>query len=170
MLCYVIFPPCISFVRTTLNLDQLFFFVHWQMKTSFSTTIMGSYTSENNCSGQWRRESTGHMYTTLMGLLDLASDGSPLFAEPMFLLGWALCNTSTYYMLTFWLSFVNYVLRGEFPLLHRLLQYIFTYPCFGYPELIFLFKACFLLYYFVFLKQTFVGTKVLMRWMFRQPL
>ena len=38
------------------------FFVHWQMKTSFSITIMGSYASENNCSGQWRRESTGHMY------------------------------------------------------------------------------------------------------------
>ena len=26
-------------------------------------------------------------YTTLMGLPDLASDGSPLFAEPMFLFG-----------------------------------------------------------------------------------
>ena len=24
--------------------------------------VMGSYTSENNCSGQWRRKSTGHMY------------------------------------------------------------------------------------------------------------
>ena len=33
--------------------------------------------------------------TTLMGLPHLASDGSPLFAEPMFLFGWALCNTST---------------------------------------------------------------------------
>ena len=40
----------------------VFFFVNWQMKTSFSITIMGSYTSENNCSCQWRRESTGHMY------------------------------------------------------------------------------------------------------------
>ena len=28
----------------------------------FFSTIMGSYTSENNCSGQWRRKSTGHMY------------------------------------------------------------------------------------------------------------
>ena len=35
------------------------------------------------------------MCTTLMGLPDLASDGSPLFAEPMFLFGWALCNTPT---------------------------------------------------------------------------
>ena len=38
--------------------------------------------------------------TTLMGLPDLASDRSPLFAEPMFLFGCALCNTSTYCMLT----------------------------------------------------------------------
>ena len=28
----------------------------------FFSTIMGSYTSENNCSGQWRRKNTGHMY------------------------------------------------------------------------------------------------------------
>ena len=38
--------------------------------------------------------------TALMGLPDLASYGSPLFAEPMFLFGCALCNTSTYCMLT----------------------------------------------------------------------
>ena len=69
-----------------------------------------------------------------MGLPDLASDGSPLFAEPMFLFGWALCNTSTYCMLTFWLSCVNYALRGEFPLLHRLLQDIFTYALFWLPR------------------------------------
>ena len=72
--------------------------------------------------------------TTLMGLPDLASDGSPLFAEPMFLFGCALCNTSTYCMLTLWLSCVNYALRGEFPLLHRLLQYIFTYALFWLPR------------------------------------
>ena len=65
--------------------------------------------------------------TTLMGLPDLASDGSPLFAEPMFLFGCALCNTSTYCMLTLWLSCVNYALRGECPQLHRLLQDIFTW-------------------------------------------
>ena len=69
-----------------------------------------------------------------MGLPDLASDGSPLFAEPMFLFGWALCNTSTYCMLTFWLSCVNYALGGEFPLLHRLLQDIFTYALFWLPR------------------------------------
>ena len=68
-----------------------------------------------------------------MGLPDLASDGSPLFAEPMFLFGWALCNTSTYCMLTFWLSCVNYALRGEFPLLYILLQDIFTYALFLLP-------------------------------------
>ena len=39
--------------------------------------------------------------TTLMSLSDLASDGSPLFAQPMFLFGLALCNTLTYCMLTF---------------------------------------------------------------------
>ena len=72
--------------------------------------------------------------TTLMGLPDLASDCSPLFAEPMFLFGCALCNTSTYCMLTLWLSCVNYALRGEFPLLHRLLQYIFTYALFWLPR------------------------------------
>ena len=72
--------------------------------------------------------------TTLMGLPDLASDGSPLFAEPMFLFGCALCNTSTYCMLTLWLSCVNYTLSGEFPLLHRLLQDIFTYALFWLPR------------------------------------
>ena len=35
----------------------------------FFLKVMGSYTSENNCSGQWRRKSTGHC-TTLMGLPD----------------------------------------------------------------------------------------------------
>ena len=69
-----------------------------------------------------------------MGLPDLASDGSPLFAEPMFLFGWALCNTSTYCMLAFWMSWVNYALRGEFPLLHRPLQDIFTYGLFWLPR------------------------------------
>ena len=119
-------------MRTTLKLDQ-FFFVHWQMKTSFSITIMGSYTSENN----WVINEGAKVLdicTTLMGLPDLASDGSPLFAEPMFLFGCALCNTSTYCMLTLWLSCVNHALRGEFPLLHRLLQDIFTYALFWLPR------------------------------------
>ena len=75
-----------------------------------------------------------HICTTLMGLPDLASDGSPLFAEPMFLFGCALCNTATYCILTLWLSCVNYALRGEFPLLHTLLQYIFTYALFWLPR------------------------------------
>ena len=46
--------------------------------------------------------------TTLMGLPDLASDVSPLFAEPTFLFGWALCNTSTYCMLTLydWVAWI----------------------------------------------------------------
>ena len=72
---------------------------------------------------------------TLVGLPDLASDGSPLFAEPMFLFGWTLCNTSTYCMLTFWLSCLNYALRGEawgisITACHRLLEDIFTYALF----------------------------------------
>ena len=75
-----------------------------------------------------------------MGLPDLASDGSPLFAEPMFLFGWALCNTSTYYMLTFSLSCVNYALLGKFPFLHRLLQYILTYALFWLPRVNFSLK------------------------------
>ena len=37
-------------------------------------------------------------------------------------------------MLTFWLSCVNYALGGEFPLLHRLLQDIFTYALFWLPR------------------------------------
>ena len=53
-------PSLHLFVRKTLNLDQ-FFLVHWQMKTSFSIMIMGSYKSENNCSCQWRCESTGKL-------------------------------------------------------------------------------------------------------------
>ena len=102
----------------------VFFFVHWQMKTSFSITILGSLTSENNCSGH-EGAKVLDICTTLMGLPDLASDVSPLFAEPMFLFGWALCNTSTYCKLTFWLNCANYALRGKFPLLQRLLQDIF---------------------------------------------
>ena len=97
---------------------------------------MGSCTSENNCSGQWRTESTGRMYD-INGLAWLSfwrPTSDPLFAEPMFLFGWTLCNTSTYYMLTFSLSCVNYALRGEFPFLHRLLQYIFTYALFWLPR------------------------------------
>ena len=102
------------------------------MKTSFSITIMGSCTSKNNCSGQWRRESASHMYD-INGLPDLASDCSPLFVEPMFLFGWALCKNSIYCMLTFWLSCVNNALWREFPLLHVLLQDIFTYTLFWLP-------------------------------------
>ena len=71
--------------------------------------------------------------TTLMGLPDLATDVSPLFAEPMFLFGWALCNTSTYCKLTFSLNCVNYALRGEFPLLQKLLQDI-LYALFWLPR------------------------------------
>ena len=52
----------------------------------------------------------------------------------MFLFGCALYNTSTCCMLTLWLSCVNYALLGEFPLLHRLLQDIFTYALFWLPR------------------------------------
>ena len=78
--------------------------------------------------------------TKLMGLPDLASDVSPLFAEPMFLFGWALCNTSTYCKVTFWLNCANYALRGKFPFLHRPLQYIFTYALFWLPRVNFSLK------------------------------
>ena len=109
------------------------------MKTSFSISIMGSYTSENNCSCQWRRESTGHMYD-ISGLAWLASDGSPLFAVPMFLFGWALCNTSTGKLRT---EFTSPIAKSTTPGLsdttffarcHRLLQYIFTYALFWQPR------------------------------------
>ena len=133
----------------------------WSLKTCFSITVMGSCTSENNCSGQWRTESTGRMYD-INGLAWLSfwrPTSDPLFAKPMFLFGWTLCNTSTYYMLTFSLSCVNYALRGQFPFLHKLLQYIFTYALFWLPRVNFsLKKPASLFYYFVFLKQTFPGT------------
>ena len=126
-------------MRTTLNLDQFFFsFIgKWSLKTCFSVTVMGSCTSENNCSGQWRTESTGRMYD-INGLAWLSfwrPTSDPLFAEPMFLFGWTLCNTSTYCMVTFWLSCLNYALRGEawgisITACHRLLEDIFTYALF----------------------------------------
>ena len=79
------FPPCISFVSTTLNLDQ-FFLILWQMKTSFShrtwdpiRLIIIAVVNEG--------AKVLDTSTTLMDLHDLASDGSPLFAEPMFLFG-----------------------------------------------------------------------------------
>ena len=81
----------------------------------------------------------------------------------MFLFGCALCNTSTCCMLTLWLSCVNYALLGEFPLLHRLLQDIFTYALFWLPRLWLSLKKheASQLYYFVFLKQTFAEPKFL---------
>ena len=108
-----VYIPSLHFFCENNPEPRPFFFVNWQMKTSFSITIMGSYTSENNFNGQWRHESTGPMIcTTLMCFPDLASDGSPLFSEPMFLLVWALCNASTYCMLTSRMSCVNYALCG----------------------------------------------------------
>ena len=63
------------------------FFVYQKMKPSSFITFMGSYPSENNCNGRWRREITGHMYD-IKGLADLAA-GSPLFSESIFLFWWA---------------------------------------------------------------------------------
>ena len=119
-----------------MNLDQFFFssIGKWSLKTSFSITIMGSYTSENNCSGQWRSESTGHMYD-INGLALLSFWWLTSFCGAYVSLRMSVVyGTSTYYMLTFSLSCVNYALRGEFPFLHRLLQYIFTYALFWLPR------------------------------------
>ena len=116
----VYIPPCISFVRTTLNLDQ-FFLVLWQMKTSFSQRSWDPIRLKIIAVVNEGSKVLDISTRTLVGLPDLASDGSPLFAEPtVFLFGWTLCNTSTYWMLNFWLSCVNYALRGEFPLLHAI--------------------------------------------------
>ena len=148
-------------MRTTLNLDQ-FVFVHWQMKTSFSITIMWSCTSEKNL--HWSMKARKYFtYVRHWWACQLSSDGSRLFAEPMFLFGWALCNTSVYCILTFWLSWVNYVLRGEFPLLYILLQDIFTYALFLLPGVNLSLKnqLPYYIIYSVFLKQTFAGTKFL---------
>ena len=87
------FLPCISLVGTALNLDRPVFFLNWQVKTSFSITFMGYYTSENNCTGQWRCQITGHRYN-IKGSPDLAA-GPPGCASPVFLIGLPLCNTST---------------------------------------------------------------------------
>ena len=104
-------------MRTTLNLDQ-FFLVLWQMKTSFSQRSWDPIRLKIIVVVNEGWKVLDISTRTLVGLPDLASDGSPLFAEPMFLFGWTLCNTSIYCMLTFWLSCENYALRGEFPLLH----------------------------------------------------
>ena len=80
-----IFPPYISFVRTTLNLDQFFF-------RSLANEDLFFY-NDHLCDPVRRKiivmVSEGakvlDICTTLMTLPDLASDGSPLFAEPMFL-------------------------------------------------------------------------------------
>ena len=71
-------------MRKTLNLDQ-FVLVNWQMKTSF----MGSWDPRRLKIIAAVNEGTKvlDICTALMGLPDLASDGSPLFAEPMFLFG-----------------------------------------------------------------------------------
>ena len=105
---------------------------------------------------------------------DLASDGLPFFAEPVFLFGWALRNTSIYYMLTCWLSCLNNALHGKFLSLHILLQYIFTYALFWLPGVNLSLKNQLPYYTISFSwnksKQMFAGTiKVLMRWMFRSP-
>ena len=55
-----VYIPSLHFVRTTWTLIS--FSRPLANEDLFFLTIMGSYTSENNCSGQWRRKSTGHMY------------------------------------------------------------------------------------------------------------
>ena len=85
----------------------IFFFVHWQMKTCFFYNNLKIIAVVNEGA------KVLDICTTLMGLSDLASDVSLLFAEPMFLFRWALCNTSTYCKLTFWLSCVNSIMLCE---------------------------------------------------------
>ena len=130
----------------------VFFFVHWQMKTSFSITILGSLTSENNCSGH-EGAKVLDICTTLIGLPDLASDVSPLFAEPMFLFGWALCNTSTYYVHVNLLTELRESCSawGISITPETLTRYFYTH-CFGYPELIFPLKTSFPIILFRFLE------------------
>ena len=57
----------------------------------------------------------------------MTTAGSPLLGEPVFPFGWALRNTSTHCMITFWLGCMNYALGGNLPSLRRLLQDIFIY-------------------------------------------
>ena len=121
-------------MRTSLNLDQ-FFLVLWQMKTSFSQRSWDPIRLKIIAVVNEGSKVLDISTRTLVGLPDLASDGSPLFAEPMFLFGWTLCNTSTYCMVTFWLSCLNYALRREawgisITACHRLLEDIFTYALF----------------------------------------
>ena len=75
-------------MRTTLNLDQSFLARPLANEDLFFLTIMGSYTSEIIAAVMINEGAKVlDTVTTLMGLPDLASDGSPLFAEPMFLFG-----------------------------------------------------------------------------------
>ena len=57
------------------------------MKASFSITIMESYIRLKVIEVVNEGTKVLDICTTLMGLPDLASDGSLLFAEPLFLFG-----------------------------------------------------------------------------------
>ena len=57
------------------------------MKASFSITIMESYIGLKVIEVVNEGTKVLDICTTLMGLNDLASDGSLLFAEPLFLFG-----------------------------------------------------------------------------------
>ena len=57
------------------------------MKASFSVTIMESYIRLKVIEVVNEGTKVLDICTKLMGLPDLASDGSPLFAEPLFLFG-----------------------------------------------------------------------------------
>ena len=94
------------------------------------------------------------IFTTLMCFPDLASDGSPLFAEPLFRFVSALCNTSTYCMLTFCMSCVNFIMLCVRNFHYSIDSYkIFLHThCFGNPELIFPLKTCFPIVLFSFLE------------------
>ena len=126
-------------------------------------TFVGSYMSENNCSGQWRRESRYLTY-------EMTSSGSTLFAEPVFLFGWPLRNTAwTHCMLTVWLGCTNHALRGEFTSLHRLLQDIFVYALLWLPRFNLSLINCFLIILFRLSETNLSGNKVLMWWIFLYP-
>ena len=92
------------------------------------------YTSESNWSGQWRHESTGHMYD-INGLTWLS-------------FWWLTSICGTFVSLR--VSCVNYALRHYSIDSYKI--FLHTH-CFGYAELIFPLRTCFTICYFVSLKQ-----------------
>ena len=137
-------------MRTILNLDQ-FYLVHWQMKTSSSKRswdpIRLKIIAVVNEGAK-----VVDICTTLMGLSDVASDGSPLFAEPMSLFGWACVTLQlTACLPSDWVAWIMLCVGNFHYSIDSYKIFLHTH-CFGYPEFVFPFKSSFPIILFSFLE------------------